>query len=279
MIITCWGSRGSIPVSGEGFTLYGGDTTCMEIETRTGEIIIIDAGTGIRNLGNRLPAREGRKVHLLFTHAHWDHIIGFPFFKPLFSRQTTLVLHSGPFTVKGIQRVLSQTMSAPYFPVAFKDISARIEYRETPATGFRIGGLTIAPIPISHPNGGYGYRFTENGKTFVFLTDNELGHRHPQGLSPEAYAEFSADADLLIHDAEFTPEEYKKTIGWGHSAYPDALRLAQQAKVKELGLFHLNQDRTDADVDRLVEAACPRARGNPSPCSCRAVGSGMRWEL
>jgi ribonuclease BN (tRNA processing enzyme) len=218
-------------------------------------------------------------MHLLFTHAHWDHILGFPFFKPLFSDEATLVLHSGPFTVKGLQRVLSQTMSAPYFPVYFNNIKADIEYRNTPAGPFRIGGLTIEPIPISHPNNGYGYKFMENGKTFVFLTDNELGYRHPRGLVPEAYAEFSAGADLLIHDAEFTPEEYKKTAGWGHSAYTDVLQLAEKADVKQLGLFHLNQDRTDSDMDRLVEKASPRVSDNSPPRPLLAVGSGMRFEL
>jgi phosphoribosyl 1,2-cyclic phosphodiesterase len=251
----------------------------MEIETATGQTLIVDAGTGIRNLGNRLSAQVDRELHLLFTHAHWDHIIGFPFFKPLFSHKAALVLHSGPFTVKGIQRVLSHTMSAPYFPVAFKDIKARIEYQDTPASPFRIGGLTIEPIPISHPNNGYGYKFMENGKTFIFLTDNELGYTHPRGLSPEAYAEFSACADLLIHDAEFTPEEYEKTVGWGHSVYTDVLRLAEKADVKQLGLFHLNQDRTDEEMDRLVEKACPQIRGSIHPHSFLAVGRGMRFVL
>jgi phosphoribosyl 1,2-cyclic phosphodiesterase len=279
MIITCWGSRGSIPVSGKNCVKYGGDTTCIEIQTGTGDIIIIDAGTGIRELGNRLMKEPRKPFHLLLTHAHWDHVIGFPFFKPLYSNRHHIILHTGPFTFKGLQRILSYTMTAPHFPVPFSRISAQLEYRVTPADTFHIGPLTIVPIPISHPNSGYGYKLTEDGKTFVFLTDNELGFTHATGLSTAAYIRFCAGADLLFHDAEYTPEEYGKTVGWGHSAYTDALDLAEKAGVKTLGLFHLNQDRTDRQMDDLVKTARRHITEKGYKFDCIAVGSGMRFEL
>lgn len=279
MVITCWGSRGSISVSGKDYVKYGGDTTCLEIVTKAGETIIVDAGTGIRKLGCLLHAQKRETFHLLFTHAHWDHIIGFPFFKPLFSNQTDIFLHSGPFTVKGIRRVLADTMAAPHFPVPFDRISARIEYADTPATETRIGPLTVIPIPISHPNNGYGYKFIEDGKSFVFLTDNELGYLHPNGRGTEAYIEFAAGADLLFHDAEFTPQEYQRTIGWGHSSYTEVLKLAAGAGVGTLGFFHLNQERTDRQIERLMKNACRDIQDNGYNYDCVAVGCGMRFDV
>lgn len=279
MIITCWGSRGSIPVSGNDFVKYGGDTTCIEIQTESGDIIIIDAGTGIRELGNRLIKEPPKPFHLLLTHAHWDHLIGFPFFKPLYSDHQRIVLHTGPFTAKGLQRILSYTMMAPHFPVPFSRISAQLEYRATPAKAFHIGALTIVPIPIRHPNSGYGYKLMENGKTFVFLTDNELGFTHPTGLSTQAYINFCTGADLLFHDAEYTPEEYEKAVGWGHSVYTDALNLAENAGVGTLGLFHLNQDRTDRQMDDVVKKARHRITEKGHQFECLAVGCGSRFEL
>jgi phosphoribosyl 1,2-cyclic phosphodiesterase len=279
MIITCWGSRGSIPVSGKDYVKYGGDTTCIEIQTGSGDVVIIDAGTGIRELGNRLIKEPPKPLHLLLTHAHWDHIIGFPFFKPLYSDRQQIILHTGPFTAKGLQRILSYTMIAPHFPVPFSRISARLEYRVTPPQAFHLGALTITPIPISHPNSGYGYKLMEDGKTFVFLTDNELGFSHPTGLSTQAYITFCTGADLLFHDAEYTPEEYEKMVGWGHSAYTNTLHLAGNAGVTKLGLFHLNQDRTDRQMDNLVTKAHYQITEKGYQFECLAVGRGLRFEL
>lgn len=279
MRITCWGSRGSIPVSGKDTIKYGGDTTCIEIQARNGDTIIIDAGTGIRRLGNHLIEQNRRVLHILFTHAHWDHLLGFPFFKPLFSEQFNIIMHAGPFTRKGLKHVLSDTMRAPYFPVPFGHIKARLEYRDSPAEGFTIGSLTIVPIRLSHPNSGWGYKFIEDGKIFVFITDNELGYVHPGGLAMAAYIDFCASADVLFHDAEYTPGEYEKTVQWGHSVYTDVLELAGKANVKTLGLFHLNQDRTDDQMDELVDTARRRIRQSGYACDCVAVTSDMRVEL
>ncbi|MDX9789061.1 MAG: MBL fold metallo-hydrolase [Desulfobacterales bacterium] len=279
MIITCWGSRGSISVSGKDYIKYGGDTTCVEIVTKTGDTLIVDAGTGIRRLGYHLYENKRNSFHLLFTHAHWDHVIGFPFFRPLFSKEVTIVLHSGPFSIKGIRRVLADTMAPPHFPVSFDHIEARIEYRRTPASAFSVGALQVIPIPISHPNNGFGYKFIEDGKTFVFLTDNELNYIHPHGLSIEAYIDFAAGADLLFHDAEFTPQEYQLTAGWGHSVYTDALELARSAGVKTLGFFHLNQERSDQQLDRLMNTVSQDIQKNGYGFDCLAVGCGMRFKI
>lgn len=279
MIITCWGSRGSIPVSGKDYLKYGGDTTCLEIRTQSGDIIIVDAGTGIRRLGRRL-VDEGRfDYHVIFTHAHWDHVMGFPFFKPIFYDQTRLHMYRCPFHSKFVETILSKVMSPPNFPVKYSEIRAAIEYYDACPSPFRIGSVTIEPIPISHPNGGSGYKFTEDGKTFVFLTDNELGFIHPGGKDRNAYLEFSRGADFLIHDAEYTPEEYKTTVEWGHTVYTDALSLAMEAGVGRFGLFHLNQDRFDDEMDAIVDDCRQRVQAASSSLDVLAVGSDMTFQL
>ncbi|MBN1830192.1 MAG: MBL fold metallo-hydrolase [Deltaproteobacteria bacterium] len=252
MLIRCWGSRGSIPVSGQEYLKYGGDTTCLELRTKNDTIIIIDAGSGIRRLGNQLLKEERLDYKMIFTHAHWDHLLGFPFFKPLYTSQAKLVMYGCPFVQTSVREMISRVMTSPNFPVNYDDLKADIQYQSDCEDAFTIDTVTVNPISLSHPNGGNGYRFTEDGKSLVFLTDNELTFRHPGGLDYCDYLEFSKGADLFIHDAEFTDEDYEQTETWGHSRYRDALRLAMEAGVKQFGLFHHNQDRNDESLDGIV---------------------------
>jgi phosphoribosyl 1,2-cyclic phosphodiesterase len=253
MKIRCWGARGSIPVSGEDYLAYGGDTTCIEIRTQEDEIIIVDAGSGIRRLGNLLIQEKRDRISMIFTHAHWDHILGFPFFKPAYRKGTAIQMFGCPLAQESIQGMISRTMEAPYFPVNFQDLQADISYHEACESNFSIESVTVTPIPLSHPNQGYGYKFTENGKNFVFLTDNELAFQHPGGRTFPEYVKFCRRADFLIHDAEFTEKEYRWSRSWGHTVYTDALRLALEAKVEKFGLFHHNQERTDEAMEGIVE--------------------------
>jgi phosphoribosyl 1,2-cyclic phosphodiesterase len=266
MRVRCWGARGSIPVSGKEYLRYGGDTPCIEIRTGVDGIVIIDAGSGIRRLGNRLLAENRHDYTLIFTHVHWDHLMGFPFFRPIYRSDTHITIFGCPFTQTSVREMISRIMAPPNFPVNFEDIKADIRYQETCQETFHLGGLTITSIPISHPNQGTGYRFEEEGKSFVFLTDNELAYRHPGGLEYEDYAAFAKGADLLVHDAEFRPLEYRLTRTWGHSVYTDALRLALDAGVGRLGLFHHNQERTDDAVDEMVADCRQIAAGRPLEC-------------
>jgi phosphoribosyl 1,2-cyclic phosphodiesterase len=272
MEITCWGSRGSIPVSGEAFVRYGGDTTCIEIMTDSDDTIIVDAGTGIRRLGKHLLARERFTYHFIFTHAHWDHVMGFPFFRPIFNKNAVFYMHKCPYQSNFVKTVLSEVMKAPYFPVKYAEVKARLVYEDACPFTFEIGSATITPIVLSHPNGGAGYKFEENGKSFVFLTDNELGYIHHGGEPRRAYVDFSSGADLLVHDAEYTTEEYQRYRTWGHSTYTCALELALEAGVKQLGLFHLNQDRSDDQVDRIVEKCRRRIAEKGADLDCLALG-------
>ncbi len=253
MKIRFWGARGSLPVSGENYIRYGGNTTCVDIRTAGGKVIIVDAGTGLRELGNQLLEEGIYEYSMLFTHAHWDHIMGFPFFMPIYSRKTKIEVFGCTSTQKTISEILKGTMTTPNFPINFEDVNATINFNGTCPQNFLIDGILVEPIPLNHPNGGHAYKFTEGEKSFVFLTDNELGHKHPGGASREQYLEFCRGADLLVHDAEYRPEEYRKTKGWGHTVFTDALKLAMEAEVLRFGLFHHNVERTDDDLASIVD--------------------------
>jgi ribonuclease BN (tRNA processing enzyme) len=178
-----------------------------------------------------------------------------------------------------MENMFSKVMGPPNFPVRYSDLKAKIVYNEGHPKKFDIGSVTVEPIQISHPNTGKGYKFIEDGKAFVFLTDNELGFVHPGGLHKKEYISFCQGADLLMHDAEYTPKEYKLLIEWGHSSYMDVLDVAFEAGVKQLGLFHHNQERTDDEVDEIVEACNKTIKQRKSPLHCFAVGSDMIFEL
>lgn len=275
MKITCWGARGSIPVSGKEYVKYGGDTTCIEVRSRDNDIIIIDAGTGIRKLGNKLLAEAKRPYHVLFTHAHWDHLMGFPFFKPIYMKGTKISMYGCPYAQNSIKDILSMSMAAPYFPVDFSQLQAELTSLGVCKETFDIGPVQIRPIPLNHPNQGMGYKLTEDGKCFVFLTDNELTHRHAGGAVYQDYLRFAEGADLLIHDAEYTEAQYQLTKGWGHSVYTDALRLAMEAQVKQFGLFHHNQERSDAELDQMVDDCRRIVAGKNRQLRCFAAEAGM----
>lgn len=252
MRIKCWGSRGSISVSGSDYVRYGGDTTCLEVQADSGEIIIIDAGTGIRRLGKSLVRRKENAYYLLFTHTHWDHVLGFPFFRPLLSDSSRLIVQDRTFGGLTTKAMLGEVMKDPFFPVRLGGFPADIQFDPGLNQSFTIGSISVESIPTSHSLDSLGYKFTENGNSFVFLTDNELGYVHAQSRPIQEYIDFSRGADILFHDAEYTDEEYGCKKGWGHSSVSDVLDFALKADVGRLGLIHINQDRTDDQVDAIV---------------------------
>ena len=175
MRIKCWGSRESIPVCGREYMKYGGDTTCISITAASGDIVIIDAGTGIRRLGIHPDYKDINEYNLVFTHFHWDHVMGFNFFSPILKKNKTIKIRNSRFSSFFVQDILENLMRKPFFPVTMGDLTAKIEFIKNHGDTFSIGSLDIETIPLSHPGGGSGYKFTENEKSFVFLTDNELG--------------------------------------------------------------------------------------------------------
>ena len=279
MKIKFWGARGSIPVSGRQYIKYGGSTTCVEVRSKKNELIIVDAGSGIRLLGKELLKNKQLNFNMLFTHSHWDHVLGFPFFAPIYNKKTHIRIMGCSFSSDPVREIIAKTMQPPGFPVKFEEISARFEFASLCAGGCDIAGLQVLPIELSHPNNGLGYKFSEGGRTFTFLTDNELGFVHPGGKKPEEYAEFARGSDLLVHDADYLPEEYPRRRTWGHSTWEQALELALRAGVRSLGLFHHNQDRFDAAVDRVVAECTRRARKAGSKLKCFAVREGQEVKL
>jgi phosphoribosyl 1,2-cyclic phosphodiesterase len=279
MHIRCWGSRGSLPVSGRQFIRYGGDTTCLEIRSDKGDVIVVDAGTGIRALGTKLARSKVKKLDMLFTHAHLDHIMGFPFFNPVYRVGTEITIHGCSFHFPSYREILMGIMCSPYFPVDLDVVRAHLKFDNCCTEPFAIGSITVRPICLSHPNGGLGFRFEEGDVSFVFLTDNELEFMHPGGKTFEEYAEFSSGADLLIHDAEFSAKDYPYNRRFGHSVFSDAVRLGLAAGAGRLGLFHLNRERTDDQVDAMVKASETIVRKSKASMKCFAVGNSFEITL
>ncbi|MBW2102319.1 MAG: MBL fold metallo-hydrolase [Deltaproteobacteria bacterium] len=250
MKIKFWGTRGSIAVPGKDTTIYGGNTTCLEITLASERKVIVDAGTGIRALGDVLSSeREVVDVHLLITHIHWDHVLGFPFFAPIYNPSTRITIDGFPTCMKGLRYTFDNKMGDGFFPIQFDDLRARIKYLDRINRGpLDLDGVLVDTIPLQHPQGGFGFRFREGEKTFIFLTDNELRDDAWTSRSPQDYAEFCRDADILVHDAQYTPEEIADRRGWGHSDYLSVVRLALEANVKRLILFHHDPSRKDVQV-------------------------------
>ena len=253
MKITIWGARGSIPTPGPSTTKYGGNTACIEVSLQDGTMIILDAGSGIKNLGRRIVEdRRVTDIYLILTHSHWDHLIGFPFFKPAYSENYTIHVRGGPIAKETVRRYLEHQMEPPYFPARFNAMKAKFDFTHGIPIVKQIGSASVTPIPLSHPNGGYGYKIQEDEKTFVFLTDNELEYQHEGGKSLADYIRFCEGADLLLHDAQYTDKEYRSVEGFGHSTVSIALELAIRSHAKRFGLFHHDPDHTDEQIDGIV---------------------------
>ena len=266
MRIKFWGTRGSIAVPGRQTIRYGGNTTCLEITLESGRVVVVDAGTGIRALGDKL-ASENEKVdiHLLVTHIHWDHVLGFPYFMPLYKSSSRIMIDGYPTCVNGLRNTFDNKMGDGFFPVKFDDLKAEIQYLEIlKHRPLEIEGTVIDAMPLHHPQGGFGFRFREGEKTFVFLTDNELRKDGWRERSFDDYVKFCRDADLLIHDGQYTPEEIGERRDWGHSDYRSAFDLAYAAGVKNLFLFHHDPSRTDAEVSGIQGRCEALARGKKS---------------
>jgi phosphoribosyl 1,2-cyclic phosphodiesterase len=251
MKIKFWGTRGSIPAPGKDTIIYGGNTTCLEINLDNGKKVIIDAGTGIRSLGREFESnKEDVDIYLLVTHIHWDHIFGFPFFSPIYNSSTRILIDGHNSCMKGLHYSLDNKIGDGFFPVRFGELKAEIKFiNKVSRDPLKIDGTTVESTPLRHPQGGLGFRFREDNKTLIFLTDNELNSKE-QSFSD--YVAFCKAADILIHDSQYRPEEMSEHKGWGHSDYQSALDLALKAHVKKLILFHHAPERKDSDVTEIT---------------------------
>ncbi|MBM3300461.1 MAG: MBL fold metallo-hydrolase [Deltaproteobacteria bacterium] len=254
MRITFWGTRGSIASPGPKTVVYGGNTTCVEVTLSSGRTVIIDAGTGIRILGEDLLKRgHPLDMHLLMTHVHWDHLIGFPFFAPLYLDGCRI--HVDGFTrgLEGLKWVFSNKHVDGTWPIRFDDLKARIEPAHRLAHGpVSLDGTTVSAHRIQHPQGGMGFKFTDDSGVFVFLTDNELREDGWRGTCFADFVRFCRNADLLVHDCQYVPEEMELRKGWGHSDLSFVARLAAESEVRRLVLFHHDPWRTDEGIGAMV---------------------------
>lgn len=284
MKIKFWGVRGSIPCPGFHTMKYGGNGACIELRfDDRKKIIVIDAGSGIRELGNALVKNDlsngPLQIGLYLSHTHWDHIMGFPYFTPIYIPGTKMAVH-GPVSYEDdpLKDVVGGQMKYRYFPINVGELASDIEYRrlrEEPDQDLGDGLLLTTKI-INHPITALGYRFEHKGKVFctcydhepyrnLFITDPD----HPEydeamALEGEAVAEeqnraieeFFKGADLLVHDSQYTEEEYKTKVNWGHSTFEHAIAAANRAGVKKLALYHHDPDRTDAQIDELAKTYC-----------------------
>jgi phosphoribosyl 1,2-cyclic phosphodiesterase len=254
MKIKIWGARGSLPTPSKDVLKYGGNTTCIEIRLEDNTLIIIDAGSGLRFLGKEIIKDESIKdIYLFLTHAHWDHLMGFPFFIPAYFSKYNIYVKGGFEAKNSLKKYLKHQMEPPFFPVSFDKLKANFIFSSSHnISKKKVSTLNIEPIRISHPDETYGYKFFEKNKTFVLMTDNELDYIHNEHTSYDKMLNFCKDVDFLIHDAQYTLEKYKITKTWGHTTFDSAVDFAIKAKVKKLGLFHHDPDHTDEDIDNLV---------------------------
>jgi len=251
MFIKLYGTRGSIPVSNKQILKYGGNTTCVYIEASSGESVIIDAGTGIRALGSLLIKNKRNKLNLIFTHYHWDHIQGLPFFAPIYLKNSVINIY-GPKNEVTVKKALSYQMTKPFFPtVTLDSLASKITFKDL-KNSLRIGSLKINTIINNHPNYTVGLKFTEKNNSVAFLTDNELFAENGRTLYKN-FVKFIKDAIFLIHDAQYTDEIYKR--GWGHSTYKQVMMLAKDAGVKNVMFTHHDpHSGSDKFIDNALKS-------------------------
>ena len=288
-----WGVRGSIPVPGPGTVRYGGNTACIEVRA-DGEIIVLDAGSGIRELGLALEAEFGSRpinLSLLITHVHWDHIQGFPFFVPAYSDKNQIRIFGYDGTEAGLQEILEGQMANPFFPVALYDLPGKIQFENLKTMDFKVGKVRVRAKRMNHPGVCVGYRILTSKGSIAYLPDNEpydafkLHSAESQGLSPEQVkkraqeeraelVKFLHGSDVLILDTQYTDEEYQTHVGWGHGSLSMAVSLALDAAVRKLVISHHDPTHDDQMIDHMAETARKLAAGSHSNLEVDAAREG-----
>ncbi len=272
MTISFWGTRGSIPTPGWNTEKYGGNTTCLEL--RYGDqIIVFDAGSGIREMSlGWLEEFKGAPVnaHLFFTHLHWDHIQGFPFFTAAYMKDNTCTIHGEDRSSGSIEKLLHEQMQGAYFPVPLSAMQAELRF-ETIAPRFMLEDVTVETMSLPHPGGCTGYRLSTDKEVFVLATDCELDqvalnkeelakdHRTPRVYDP-ALLHFFRDANLIVIDCQYTDEAYPQKVGWGHNSLSTVLDLCQQVSPEMVALTHHDPESTDERVMEMVGDAAARLK-------------------
>lgn len=260
--VTFWGTRGSIPTPGARTARYGGNTPCVAVTGAGGQLVILDAGTGIRALGNELVERQNGAINaeILLSHAHWDHIQGLPHFKPFFSPGNAVRIWGSRQGSTSLEAILRRQMDPAVFPVPLDALSARLTVQHVEPGEFTVGEFRVRAIKLRHPGTTLGYRLTPiaGGPAMAYVTDNELGDGPDYGTTAtwrRDFVTFLQGAELVIHDAMYTPQELETHRGWGHSTFEQAVGVAADAGVRRLVLFHHEPEHGDDELDRLVADA------------------------
>lgn len=292
-----WGVRGSIPTPGRSTVRYGGNTSCVEVRAGP-EILILDAGTGLRMLGRHLREEFGDRplsLTILLTHTHWDHIQGLPFFAPLYEPRHRVRILGCKGARRGLRTVLNHQMESPFFPVGLPDLPANVTIEEFPGSTFTLGPVRVTVTRANHPGLCVGYRLTVGNRSLVYLPDNEPhGRKHRlqrhSGAPPShdtafveqadaQLTEFCRGAEVLILDAQYDCQEYQQRVGWGHGCVDDAVGLALAAGVRRLFLFHHDPDHDDAQIDALTAhaRALVKAQGGRLHVAAAREGRELVW--
>ncbi|MBI2525597.1 MAG: MBL fold metallo-hydrolase [Candidatus Rokubacteria bacterium] len=274
MRVTFWGVRGSVPSPGLSTLRYGGNTSCLTVDCNPGRRLVLDAGTGIRALGRVLEGGT-EPIVLLLSHTHWDHIQGFPFFEPIYQRDRVIDVFA-PANSHSMLCGLVEQMDGFRFPVTPDRLPSRISCITADHMAILRGrGFDIARIATNHPGGGWGYRIASEGRSVVYLTDNELEPPPPETTTREQFAEFCRGADVLIHDAQYLESDMGRKHGWGHSVVSHACRLAVAAQVKHLVLYHHDPERDDAEIDAIQDDARAWLERAGARTRCSAAFEGL----
>ncbi len=281
-----WGTRGTIPSPGAHTARYGGNTACVEVRDGRGHLVILDAGTGIRGLGKHLTglaAPDGLRAHIVLSHAHWDHIQGLPYFAPFFRKGNVITVWGPKQGDIGMEEILRQLMQPVVFPVPLDALAATLEVKHVNSEPIETEGCTITSMRVRHPAVTLGYRLAmPGGVSIVYVTDDELGPAGKYDVGPkwrQRFVEFIGGADLLIHDAMYTPEEYATHAGWGHSTFVEAVQLACESGAKRLALFHHEPEHSDAGMDDVLRLARDVGTKDGGGVEIVAAAEGMQLEL
>jgi phosphoribosyl 1,2-cyclic phosphodiesterase len=298
MKLKIWGCRGSIPTPGKDTVRYGGNTPCVELKLDDNNLIILDSGTGIRNLGNYLMRKgESIRAYIMITHPHWDHIQGFPFFKPIFISGNEFTIVGSGARTKTLEQIVADQMDRVYFPVRLSELKASIKFLQVGEEEFKIYDATVQTIYVNHPGFTLGYRITFNNKSIVYISDNEPFDREitpylfnwekevierfdsVPGDPNQRIFDFVRGANLLIHDTTYTPEEYIEKVGWGHSHYLFTLRVAHEGQVKRLLLFHHDHMHTDNMIDEIFVHCKNEVKKRKYKFNLMVASEGMEIEI
>lgn len=277
-VLTFWGTRGSLPSPGPDTIKYGGNTSCLELRFPDERLFIFDAGTGIRNLGRKI-AMEGdnKKMNLFFTHPHWDHLFGLPFFIPVYKPGNEVAIYGTSHGNISLREAVAGQMEGIYFPITIKEFGARVYFKEISEGEYDIDGIKIQTHFLNHPGHTIGYRVWWGDKSIAYITDNELPEKSNPNFDShtrEKMVAFLKGVDFLIHDSSYTDEEYKIRVGWGHPPLSELISLAMDAEVKHLKLFHHEPDHTDEDIDHMVDFCTKKIKDLGSSLKCTAAVEG-----